>query len=653
MLGDRSRVSEGEWVATLGHYVGNFTAPLWGVPPSGKLVFLRCGEFYRLDAAGQVEEAYILPDLLDLMRQAGCSPVPHRLGTEMLFPGPATHDGVLPGHRERADASAALVEAMLTDLRAYDPATFRSAGQTGEGGYWHPDMLWFGPGGVGANFTYPGFDRDHRIPFLTAFPDRVGGNHFCRFGDGDYVCSGGWPSMTMTHRGPYLGVAATGPADDVAGDGLLARGGRQHPRELGVARPARLAGADGRRPVRPARLSGGPASAMLAALPNPGTGTMTQADPQRWADTHRDDILGTLRRFAAIPTVSTDPAYAADIERGAAFLADEMRGCGLEHVAVRPTAGHPVVTADWLHAPGRPTILVYAHYDVQPPEPLDKWTLAAVRARRCATAAFMPAACRTTRARWSSPWPRSKALMRTRGALPVNVKLLVEGEEEMGSANLDAFVAAHAAELAADFVLSADGAMWRVDLPTVTVASRGMCGLELTRTRRGQGPAFRPARRLGRQPAAGDQPAARQPAPRRRRRGGGRLLRWRRAALGRNPAQHGGDPVRRGRVSPLGRRPVRRRRGRLDTAGTQLAAPHPGAERVMGRLYRGGVEDRDPGRGARQDHLPPGAGPGPGCGPRRDRAAFAPALPAGRHASRCGPATTARAPLPSAPTTRA
>ncbi len=209
VLGNRSRVSEGEWVATLGHYVGNFTAPLWGVPPSGKLVFLRCGEFYRLDAAGRVEEAYILPDLLDLMRQAGCSPVPHRLGTEMLFPGPATHDGVLPGHRERSDASAALVEAMLTDLRAYDPDTFRSAGQTGEGGYWHPDMLWFGPGGVGANFTYPGFDRDHRIPFLTAFPDRVGGNHFCRFGDGDYVCSGGWPSMTMTHRGPYLGVAAT------------------------------------------------------------------------------------------------------------------------------------------------------------------------------------------------------------------------------------------------------------------------------------------------------------------------------------------------------------------------------------------------------------------------------------------------------------
>ena len=212
VLAGASRVSLGYWVATLGHYVGNFVAPLWGVQPHGKLVFLRCGEFYRLDAAGRVAEAFILPDLPDLMRQAGRPPFPALLGTEMLFPGPATHDGVFPPHPERSDASAALVEAMLTDLRAYDPATFQSVGQTGDGGYWHRDMLWYGPGGIGANYTYAGFDRDHRVPFLTAFPDRVGGNHFARFGDGDYVCSGGWPSMTMTHRGPYLGVPASGQA---------------------------------------------------------------------------------------------------------------------------------------------------------------------------------------------------------------------------------------------------------------------------------------------------------------------------------------------------------------------------------------------------------------------------------------------------------
>lgn len=211
VMGGLSHTDSGDWCACLGHYVGNFTAPLFGISPHGKLVFLRYGEFYRMEE-GLIAEAFLLPDLLDLMRQTGRMKLPSLLGTEMLFPSPATHDGVCPGRPERSEASLRLVEAMLSDLHRYDSATFQSAGQTGDGGYWHRDMLWFGPGGIGSNFTYAGFDRDHRVPFLTAFPDRKGGNHFARFGDGDFVCSGGWPSMAMTHLGPYLGVPPTGRA---------------------------------------------------------------------------------------------------------------------------------------------------------------------------------------------------------------------------------------------------------------------------------------------------------------------------------------------------------------------------------------------------------------------------------------------------------
>lgn len=210
VIGGLSSTGSGRWVATLGHYVGTFERPLWGVAPSGRLVFLRVGEFYRIAEDGRIAEARLLPDIPDLSRQAGRPLFPPMLGTEMLFPGPATHDGVLPQGADRSSASLRLVEAMLTDLRAYTPGTFESRGQTGPGGYWAEDMLWYGPAGIGANFRYDGFQRDHRAPFLTAFPDRVGGNHFARFGDGDYVASGGWPSMTMTHLGPYLGVAATG-----------------------------------------------------------------------------------------------------------------------------------------------------------------------------------------------------------------------------------------------------------------------------------------------------------------------------------------------------------------------------------------------------------------------------------------------------------
>jgi acetylornithine deacetylase/succinyl-diaminopimelate desuccinylase-like protein len=200
-----------------------------------------------------------------------------------------------------------------------------------------------------------------------------------------------------------------------------------------------------------------------------------------WAEARQDEILETLRRFVAIPSVSTDPAYGADMTQGAAFLAEQMTRSGLEHVAIRPTAGHPVVMGDWLHAPGAPTILIYGHYDVQPPDPLEKWQ----------TKPFEPV-LRDGRlyGRGASDdkgpvivaLSAIAAFLCSEGGLPVNVKLLIEGEEEIGSAHLDAFVTEQAAELAADFVLSADGATWRIDLPTVAVASRGICALELTVT---------------------------------------------------------------------------------------------------------------------------------------------------------------------------
>ncbi|NNG03538.1 MAG: SnoaL-like domain-containing protein [Inquilinus sp.] len=211
-IGGRTRRGAGDWVAAVTHYVGNFTEPLVGIAPNDRLVFLRSGEFYRIED-GRIAEAKLIVDFIDLLRQVGRFPLPRMSGTEMLFPGPATHDGVLPGHRERGAATLDTVEGMLADLTKYDPVTFLSEGQTGQEGYWHEEeMLWYGPGGIGSNYRWSGFVKDHREPFLVAFPDRVGGNHYCRIGDGDYAAVSGWPSMTMTHKGDYLGVKATGKA---------------------------------------------------------------------------------------------------------------------------------------------------------------------------------------------------------------------------------------------------------------------------------------------------------------------------------------------------------------------------------------------------------------------------------------------------------
>ncbi|TSD89710.1 dipeptidase [Mycobacterium sp. KBS0706] len=185
-----------------------------------------------------------------------------------------------------------------------------------------------------------------------------------------------------------------------------------------------------------------------------------------------------LKQYCSIPSVSTDPTYKPEVERAARFVADRMARAGLERVEILPTEGHPAVVAEWCHAPGAPTVLVYGHYDVQPPDPVDLWT----------SPPFAPE-IRDGRlyARGASddkgpsliPILVAEAFLERDGSLPVNLKFLFEGEEECGSAHLEALVEAEAKRLAADVVLSADGAMWRPDLPTVTVASRGMLALEL------------------------------------------------------------------------------------------------------------------------------------------------------------------------------
>ena len=200
----------GEWISSVTHYVGNFNAPLYGVRPHHALAFLRSGEFYQIKD-GKINLARLIPDFIDLMRQARRLPLAEMLGTEMLFPGPATHDGVMPVIGD-GEASLDVVEGMLGDLHVFDPANFESKSQTGEDGYWHDDMLWYGPCGIGSNYRWEGFVKDHRESFLRAFPDRKGGNHYCRIGEGNYAAVSGWPSMTMTHKGDYLGIKATNKA---------------------------------------------------------------------------------------------------------------------------------------------------------------------------------------------------------------------------------------------------------------------------------------------------------------------------------------------------------------------------------------------------------------------------------------------------------
>lgn len=204
-------------------------------------------------------------------------------------------------------------------------------------------------------------------------------------------------------------------------------------------------------------------------------------DVEDWLAARDAETIETLKDFCRIPSVSTDPAYKGDVRRAAQFVVDRLTEAGMPVVETVETEGHPCIFAEWTVDPAKPTILIYGHYDVQPPDPLNKWQ----------TPPFEPD-IRDDRlyARGASddkgslliPLVVARAYAQMHGAPPLNLKFLIEGEEESGSPHFAPTVAAMKDRLACDLVVSADGAMWRADLPSITVASRGMLAMELTVT---------------------------------------------------------------------------------------------------------------------------------------------------------------------------
>ena len=189
----------------------------------------------------------------------------------------------------------------------------------------------------------------------------------------------------------------------------------------------------------------------------------------------RERYVRELAAFIEIPSVSLDSAHADDMRRAAEWVAGQLAFAGGRVVE---TDGHPAVLAEWLGAPGAPTILVYGHYDVQPPGDESSWTTPpfapSVRDGRIygrgATDDKGPVVVALETAR---------ALFAANGALPLNVRFLIEGEEEIGSPNLPAVLAGRRDELACDLVVSADGAMWRPGEPSVAIAAKGLVGLDV------------------------------------------------------------------------------------------------------------------------------------------------------------------------------
>lgn len=198
------------------------------------------------------------------------------------------------------------------------------------------------------------------------------------------------------------------------------------------------------------------------------------ADPLAYARQQRVEHLAQLQDFLRIPSVSTQPAHAADTARAAEWLADALKTAVLDNVTIIPTSGHPLVYADWLHAgPEAPTVLIYGHYDVQPAEPLEEWHSPPFEPTLKGDYVYARGAS-DDKGQIFVHVKAVEAYLRENGRLPLNVKFIVEGEEESGGANLAAFIPQNQSLLAADVALVSDTAMLSPEQPSIVYGLRGM-----------------------------------------------------------------------------------------------------------------------------------------------------------------------------------
>ncbi|WP_334076219.1 MULTISPECIES: dipeptidase [Paenibacillus] len=200
---------------------------------------------------------------------------------------------------------------------------------------------------------------------------------------------------------------------------------------------------------------------------------------QAYFQSKREEHLKELGELLAIPSISALSEHKGDMLKAAEWVADALRRAGMENVEIHPTDGHPVIYAEHLHAPGKPTVLVYGHYDVQPVDPLHLWE----------TPPFEPSirdgklyarGATDDKGQVFMHIKAAEAILKEEKELPVNLKFCIEGEEEVTSPNLPGFLDSHKDKLAADVILISDTALLAPGKPAICIGLRGLCALEVS-----------------------------------------------------------------------------------------------------------------------------------------------------------------------------
>jgi len=214
-LAGTSEIDNADWVISMGHFMGLLDGNWLGLPASRKIAFLRYADFNCIKD-GKIIRSSFFCDLIGLMHQLGLNPLPLQTGASFVYPGPRTHDGLLiePQDQQESQKTLKLVNQMIGDLTDLNKNENNCPHPDLLKKTWHEDMIWYGPAGIGASYTIPRYQEQHQFPFRRGLKDKVFNGHICRFAEGTYAGFFGWPNLTNTPIGGFLGL----PASNIAAD---------------------------------------------------------------------------------------------------------------------------------------------------------------------------------------------------------------------------------------------------------------------------------------------------------------------------------------------------------------------------------------------------------------------------------------------------
>jgi len=204
------------WVTSMGHFMALFDNDWLGIPRSRKVVMIRYADFNCIED-GKIVRSGFFCDIISVMNQVGINPLPQSTGHSFIYPGPRTHDGIQMQDMDPAEGekTMAVLNQMIDDLSQLNESANDNYPPEILAKSWVDDMAWYGPAGIGATYTVPRYQEQHSYPFRQGLKDKVFNGHICRYAEGNYACFFGWPNLTNTPIGGFLGLPGNGARADM------------------------------------------------------------------------------------------------------------------------------------------------------------------------------------------------------------------------------------------------------------------------------------------------------------------------------------------------------------------------------------------------------------------------------------------------------